>query len=327
VSAPTFLRLDMHLPFCFPLANPPREDIFNRSKKDLTRYNLLTNSYPLVVDGDPPPNPLNTVKIPKLKTSFALGGYAAGGVLLRLVGVVAENIQTTITADDTSYTVEWKAPNSALHLITPNPAELEDELKAAGATIARRRALLDVQGNGYNARLGGAELLVESTEDKLLSVVVQNTEATAGMTVACAQKVLLSILVRRFEATSDADRLVATRDYLEFLQAMKESSEAIEQAKPRNYTDDDDSEATRLWLEKVAGWPLGISMLTMGVRNMGVSAKVLISNEFPDELELPFAPLGLDKLPPNYYPHRSDEFPPVDYSASPLYQFDGGLEA
>jgi hypothetical protein len=44
---PDFQRMDMHLAFCFPFNDPPREDIFNRASKDLKRLRLLQHHYPI----------------------------------------------------------------------------------------------------------------------------------------------------------------------------------------------------------------------------------------------------------------------------------------
>lgn len=48
---PHYQRLDMHMAFCFPLNSPPREDIFNRFRKDLKRFNMLQQMYPITGHG------------------------------------------------------------------------------------------------------------------------------------------------------------------------------------------------------------------------------------------------------------------------------------
>lgn len=44
---PDFQRMDMHLAFCFPFSGAPREDIYNRWRKDLKRFNMLDELYPI----------------------------------------------------------------------------------------------------------------------------------------------------------------------------------------------------------------------------------------------------------------------------------------
>jgi hypothetical protein len=44
---PNFQRMDLHKSLCFPFNNPPKEDIFNRWEKDITRFNLFEQYYPI----------------------------------------------------------------------------------------------------------------------------------------------------------------------------------------------------------------------------------------------------------------------------------------
>lgn len=47
VIHPNFQRLDMHRAMCNPLENPPREIVFFRTHKDLKRFGLLDDAYPI----------------------------------------------------------------------------------------------------------------------------------------------------------------------------------------------------------------------------------------------------------------------------------------
>jgi len=47
VIHPTFQRLDMHRAFCNPLEHVPREVVFFRTNKDIKRFGLLDDAYPL----------------------------------------------------------------------------------------------------------------------------------------------------------------------------------------------------------------------------------------------------------------------------------------
>lgn len=44
---PDYQRMDVHLSFSFPLENPPRENVFHRFAKDLARFGLLAEAYPI----------------------------------------------------------------------------------------------------------------------------------------------------------------------------------------------------------------------------------------------------------------------------------------
>jgi hypothetical protein len=47
VLHPDYQRTDMHLAFCFPFNTPPREDVFHRFAKDLKRFRLFQEFYPV----------------------------------------------------------------------------------------------------------------------------------------------------------------------------------------------------------------------------------------------------------------------------------------
>ena len=47
---PEYQRIDQHIALCFPLANPPKEDVFHRAKKDISRFNLLNQTYPMTCE-------------------------------------------------------------------------------------------------------------------------------------------------------------------------------------------------------------------------------------------------------------------------------------
>jgi hypothetical protein len=96
VLHPDYQRLDMHLAFCFPFNNPPREDAFNRFAKDLKRFRLFQEHFP-VARGEPlnaavgePPNavaggaaaaPPRRVECAVDFRRAALHGFAAYGAL------------------------------------------------------------------------------------------------------------------------------------------------------------------------------------------------------------------------------------------------------
>lgn len=64
---PNFLRVDLHLAFCFPFNSAPREDVFHRWKKDIARLNTLNELYP-VEKINPSRIPKKSWKVAHLKT-------------------------------------------------------------------------------------------------------------------------------------------------------------------------------------------------------------------------------------------------------------------
>lgn len=51
VVHPDYQRMDMHMALCFPFNGAPREDVFHRWRKDVKRFNLLNEYYP-ILDND-----------------------------------------------------------------------------------------------------------------------------------------------------------------------------------------------------------------------------------------------------------------------------------
>ena len=47
IISPTYQRADMHIPMAFPFSGAPRENIFNRWKKDIKRLNLFQKFFPV----------------------------------------------------------------------------------------------------------------------------------------------------------------------------------------------------------------------------------------------------------------------------------------
>ena len=60
---PDYQRMDMHLAFCFPFSNPPREDIFHRWKKDWSRLMLFHEKYPISFINDVEVNSTSLIKL------------------------------------------------------------------------------------------------------------------------------------------------------------------------------------------------------------------------------------------------------------------------
>lgn len=76
ITHPNIQRMDLHKAFCFPLANAPMEDIFHRWEKDLKRFNLYEEYYPIQFDTQPSYTYKDiTYKLPDI--NFAFHGFAA----------------------------------------------------------------------------------------------------------------------------------------------------------------------------------------------------------------------------------------------------------
>ena len=91
VLHPHWQYMDMHQAFCFPYRDPPREPVFHRFGKDLKRFNMLYEKYPLeeaagAESGAAPSPPLR--KIPVLRGGAA-AVHGAPGLAMLAAGVAA----------------------------------------------------------------------------------------------------------------------------------------------------------------------------------------------------------------------------------------------
>ncbi len=99
---PDYQRSDMHLAFSFPLANPPREDLYHRFAKDLKRFNLFESYFPLStgealgapIEGGTAPTTLSLDKVPLDKVAFhGVAAYAALTEALAALAAAGDALQ------------------------------------------------------------------------------------------------------------------------------------------------------------------------------------------------------------------------------------------
>ena len=88
VIHPTFQRLDMHRAFCNPLENVPREVVFFRTNKDIKRFGLLDNAYPLK---RPSLNTQEKIDL-TIPTKYFEAGLIGGALAHALVGSSEFNV-------------------------------------------------------------------------------------------------------------------------------------------------------------------------------------------------------------------------------------------
>lgn len=78
VTSPFLQYIDMHSSLSFPYKGAPFENIFNRWKKDIERYNMLYEQYPI----PPGESPTLVVKQLKVPINGLMHGVAAYGLIL-----------------------------------------------------------------------------------------------------------------------------------------------------------------------------------------------------------------------------------------------------
>ena len=90
VTHPHWQFLDQHQAFCYPYRDPPKEPVFHRFKKDLTRFNLLYKTYPL-----PTPKPSTQPPLRPLKFPVPDGSAVCGLVGLDLLKYAHHRLSKT----------------------------------------------------------------------------------------------------------------------------------------------------------------------------------------------------------------------------------------
>lgn len=121
---PDIQRLDLHRAFCFPLNNAPMEDIFHRWLKDLKRFKLYEQYYPII------PGKFNLISRTKIFdisflkkykiTEYALHGFAAFALfrneLIKHIDCDVPDLNIKITKNKIS--LDIPVSDSLLHIVT-----------------------------------------------------------------------------------------------------------------------------------------------------------------------------------------------------------------
>lgn len=196
VIHPWFQRLDMHRAFSNPLENPPREVVFFRSKKDIKRFTLLDENYPIVAKA------VKTVKshvgkIPvELIRNNMTGGLFAYAVYYKLGG----GKKSVVDMKWTDKYVEITAPVAvSLNILTENIFELRD--KIGGKMVYRTRFLEDLKPRSIE--IDGI-IDLHDTKGHLLPYQEISLDAIAGDTgmikITTVQTTLMYLLAKYFES-------------------------------------------------------------------------------------------------------------------------------
>ena len=168
VLHPHWQYMDMHQAFCFPYRDPPREPVFHRFGKDLKRFNMLYEKYPLeeataTADGAEPSGAAGTATAPLRKIPVLRGGatavHGAPALAMLAAGLSAMerdgDASDTTGGADTDASVNDTAP--LRDLVTELEVAFEGDFALATASdpeevlaalgyepSARYRALMDI---------------------------------------------------------------------------------------------------------------------------------------------------------------------------------------
>jgi hypothetical protein len=360
VVHPDHQRTDMHLAFCFPFSNPPREDIYHRFAKDLKRFRLLQALYPIVAGAA-----LNTpaaaagggdgapvwAGISVDLGRAALHGFAAYAAVRRAffeleqaarsAGVPAKTLAAARALVDRGPALEISVEargNAVLVLFTP-PA-LAPRLALASpwaeevvpALASALRAPVEWFAPHMDTRPMVARIApptprapgvdVYSTRDRLLAITWLTLDGVR-VAVVSLQYVLLSFLHEAHAAADAETRSLFVGYYLATLDLL-EAGGALTAALRLDRADDE-------FLRFVGCSPFGLPVQTLGDSNRGSSYLIRLAQtarrlgDTPpgvDPADLP----DLANVPARYYPgekHTAGDHPPFDYSSNSAFQRAG----
>jgi hypothetical protein len=207
---PDFQRMDMHLAFCYPFANAPREDVFHRWKKDLERFNLLDRIYPIKYDSKVSFNSgeLN-FKLPLIHDKIALHGFAAYAVLRKMVkddkNIKAPTLPITINKDNNLISITFSPPTTHQDLVVISPWPKELIMLFASeydAKVTKYNPWMDVKPSTYNinSKLSN-NLKIYSTAYKL-HAIVDGKDVDSMISIVTPHALLLYFLFEAHQAAN-----------------------------------------------------------------------------------------------------------------------------
>lgn len=350
VLHPDYQRTDMHLAFCFPYSNPPREDIFHRFRKDLKRFNLFEEYYPIAAEaaGDAELKPVSAeVSLDRA----AIHGFAAYAVLQQAyaelysaaqgVGVAktvlkSANARLTnipsipVTAehgDEGRVAISFEAPVERLALVSPWPDEVVDALTHDSASVEWFAPYMDTRPlMGRVSTPGSPDIDVYSTRNRLITVSTISVQGVK-LRMVTPQYLLLDLLFEAMTAEEPRMRETFRRYYSSVLALLASGGEII----AAMHQEGSGSVSEEVYIKFVESSPFGFPAQTIGDSNHDAAYFILLSNA---ARKVGDTPPGVDpdnlpdpkNIPERYFPgqkHKAGEHPPFDYAGNPAFQRGG----
>ena len=225
---PDYQRMDMHMAFCFPFSGAPREDIFNRWEKDLKRFNMFEQHYPItIIDDNSKPTIIRAelnqnITSKDYKTlTVAIHGFAAYAVLSTILSDIAKKMNNnSILPPCHSYKVkgnkfEFESPIAKEKFIVASPCPevlVDDKYK-------KYRPFMDILPESWHSN----ETIIISTKNRLLSSsIVKLSDELFGFIVS-PQYLLLWFLFQFFQTGNQ----IYKNYYAHTLEMLKISEELL----------------------------------------------------------------------------------------------------
>lgn len=321
VLHPDRQRCDIHLAFCFPFNNPPREDVFHRFAKDLSRLNILSTHYPITAPVEAPAPATVRRAITFRPELCAVHGFAAYALLRKaLVAMAAPKKASQIpsmhvgvetNADGTvRLEVELPAACPEIVLVSPTP---EAVFPGASSTTAYE-PYMDARPVVYETEIEGGRVQVYSTRFRLLAVSVPEEP----IQIVCAHYLLLYFLHQAQVSVDDNQNLYA-HFYVATLNILAAAERALLKYK-------NDADFAKLWNSS----PFGLTTRVLGQHNYNAAYCIQLAADvarsgvaLPEDSPLRGHLPATEALPVNYYPARTKKHPEFVYENSPVFCHDG----
>jgi hypothetical protein len=331
VIHPDYQRIDMHLAFSYPFLGAPMEAVFHRYSKDLARYNLLDQYYPL---GDDTRATQATVRVrvslpADARASTALHGFAAyamlqlavddlvgavknagGGAVKSLAAARDTSVEFTVERDDSRLLCSLKVPKGAPRYVAVASSDPLAVLEGADspqwyAPYMDQQPPMAISDS----------LRVYSTKNKLLAVAAVRDDLPL---MVSPQYLMMYLLFEAEQAKDDPAQRALYLDYYRRVRTIINlGSEVLRKL----------AESATNPAKMINSSPFGLTTRTMGDVNHEVSFLISVANAAKKaKIEPPVAVPPLEGLPENYYPRPSDtppKRPPFDYDANPLFRRAG----
>lgn len=328
VVSPDYQRIDMHLAFCFPYNDPPREDVFNRWRKDLTRFNLLTSHFPIeLVQPQKEFRPVratlaaDSIVAAAPSMTVALHGFAAYNALRLAFSALCATLgieddhpapRHALTFPD-SDTVEAEVPNGTVTCVAVNAQAV------AGPGCELYEPYTDAIP--ASARRGSLETL--SIDNRLLSACSIATTTGAGLAgflrVVSPQYLLAWLLCQHFRT----GELVYREYYCHAMSVIEAAEELFAEA---------GNSVPEEALRAFGASPFAPTIDCIGTANTNASYTIRVANTIAQLGDVPpagsyYSRLILEEttgLPRSTYdPSDGRGRAPYDYRASRHFRHDG----
>lgn len=316
VIHPDYQRMDLHLAFCFPYNDPPREDVFHRWEKDLKRINLLNNYYPITSDKlngmSVQPAKIDLVEIKAAidinVEKFALHGFAAFAFLRESFTLLVTKLEKSDFADIPLMSAKYEkkqisylSPKQYRQIVIASPDQ--DVAKNA---VEWYRPAMDAKPPMAIIQNDKTQIHLYYMPNRQLAI----SKLEKGIQIVTAQSLLHYFLYEAHHA-EPTNKQIFLQFYLWTLKIINRAIELIDEQK-------DIDKAVSVKFTNTT--PFGLTTRVLGEINANV-AYLIREATIKKDLEGVSSEI-MENLPANYYPPKTRP-EKYDYSKNELFRRDG----